>query len=78
MSSNGSSRSSIKDKGIEEKTKIAELIGESNFTGQKLKMEYEAKRLEMEEKVAKAQARAKILDLLCTHWKVREMQKEKT
>ena len=27
-------------------------------------MEYEAKRLEMEEKVAKAKARAKILDLL--------------
>ena len=29
-----------------------------------MKMEYEAKRLEMEEKVAKAQVRAKILDLL--------------
>ena len=63
-SSNRSSRSSIKDKAIEEKIKIAELIAESNFTDQKLKMEYEAKRLEMEEKVAKAQARAKILDLL--------------
>ena len=45
-----SSRSSIKDKAIEEKIKIAELIAESNFTDQKLKMEYEAKRLEMEEK----------------------------
>ena len=63
-SSNHSSRSSIKDKAIEEKIKIAELIAESNFTDQKLKMEYEAKRLEMEEKVAKAQARAKILGLL--------------
>ena len=40
------------------------MIAKSNFTGQKLKMEYEAKRLEMEEKVAKAKARAKILDLL--------------
>ena len=40
-SSNGSSRSSIKDKAIEEKIKIAELIAESNFTDQKLKMEYE-------------------------------------
>ena len=61
---NASSRSSIKDKAIEEKIKVAELIAESNFTEQKLKMEYEAKRLEMEEKVAKAQARAKVLDLL--------------
>ena len=43
-------------------------------------MEYEAKRLEMEEKVAKAQAIAKILDLLdiCSHLKVRKMQKEET
>ena len=63
-SSNRSSRSSITDRAIEEQIKIAELIAESNFTDQKLKMEYEAKRLEMEEKVAKAQARAKILDLL--------------
>ena len=77
-SSSGSSRSSIRDKAIEEKIKIPELIGESNFIDQKLKMEYMVKRLEMEEKVAKAQARAKILDLLYTHWKVREMQKEKT
>ena len=63
-SSNGSSRSSIKDKAIEENIKIAELIAESNFTDQKMKMEHKAKRLQMEEKVAKAQARAKILDLL--------------
>ena len=63
-SSSGSSRSSIRDKAIEEKIKIPELIGESNFIDQKLKMEYVVKRLEMEEKVAKAQARAKILDLL--------------
>ena len=40
------------------------MIAESNFTDQKLKMEYEAKRLEMEEKVAKSQVRANILDLL--------------
>ena len=63
-SSSGSSRSSIRDKAIEEKIKIPELIGESNFIDQKLKMEYLVKRLEMEEKVAKTQARAKILDLL--------------
>ena len=37
---------------------------ESNFTEQKLKMEYEAKALEMEEKVAKAKVRAKVLGLL--------------
>ena len=54
-SNNGSSRSSIKDKAIEEKIKVAELI---------VKMEYEAKRLEMEEKVVIVQARAKVLDLL--------------
>ena len=30
---------------------------------QKLKMEYKAKRLETEEKIAKAQARAKVLSL---------------
>ena len=48
ISSNGSSRSSIKDKAIEEKIKVADLIAESNFTEQKLKMEYEAKRLELE------------------------------
>ena len=65
-SSNASSRSSIQDKGIEENIKVAELIAESNFTEQKLKTEYESKRLGMEEKVAKAQARAKVLDLLDT------------
>ena len=72
-SSNASSRSSIKDKAIEEKIKLAELMAESNFTEQKLKMEYEAKRLEMEEKVAKAHTRIKVLDLL-----VRKTQKEET
>ena len=40
------------------------MIAESNFTDQKFKMEYEVKRLEMEENVARAQARAKVLDLL--------------
>ena len=40
------------------------MIAESNFTDQKFKVEYEAKRLEMEENVARAQARAKVLDLL--------------
>ena len=63
-SSNSSSRSSIKDKAIEEKIKVPELIKESNFTEQKLKKEYEAKALEMEEKVAKAKVRAKALGLL--------------
>ena len=62
--SNASSRSSIKDKAIEEKINVAELIAESNFTEQKLKMEYEANRLVIEEKVAKVQARAKVLDFL--------------
>ena len=63
-SRNPSSRSSVKDRAIEEKIRVAELIAESSFTEQKLKMEYKATRLEMEEKVAKVQARAKSLDLL--------------
>ena len=62
-SRNGSSRSSIKDKPIEKKIKIAELFEEFEFMKQKLKMEYKAKRLETEEKIAKAQARAKVLSL---------------
>ena len=44
-SSNASPTSSIKDKAIEEKIRVAELIAESNFSEQKLKMEYETKRL---------------------------------
>ena len=52
--SNASSRSSIKDKAIEENIKVAELIAESNLTEQKLKAEYEAKRLGTEGKVVKA------------------------
>ena len=62
-SRNGSSRSSIKDKPIEKKIKIAELFEEFEFMKQKLKMEYKAKRLETKEKIAKAQARAKVLSL---------------
>ena len=40
------------------------MIKESNFTEQKLKMEYEAKALAMEEKVAKAKVGTKVLGLL--------------
>ena len=76
-SSNGSSRSSIKDKAIEKKIKIAELIAESNLTDQKFKMEYEAKRLEMEEKVAKHKQEPRYwIFWICPHWKVRKVQKE--
>ena len=57
-------RSSIKDKAIEKKIKVVELIAESNFTEQKLKMEYKTKRLEMEENLVKGQANAKVLELL--------------
>ena len=42
-SSNAPSRSSINNKAIEEKIKVAELIAESNLTDQKLKMEYKVK-----------------------------------
>ena len=80
-SSNATSRSNIEDKAIGEKIKVAALIVESNFTEQKLKMEYEVKRLDMEEKIGKAQARAKVLDprfWICPHLKVGKMQKEET
>ena len=49
-SSNVSSLSSIKYNALEEKTKVAKSIAESNFIEQKLRMECEEKRLEMEEK----------------------------
>ena len=62
-SGNVSSRSSTKNKSIEEKIKVVQLIAESNFNEQKLKIKYEAKRLEIE-KVAKTQTRAKVLNLL--------------
>ena len=62
-SGNVSSRSSIKNKSIEEKIKVVQLIAESNFNEQKLKIKHEAKRLEIE-KVAKTQTRAKVLNLL--------------
>ena len=73
-SSSGSSKSgssrrskcSTEEKVINEKIKVAELITEANYAEQKMKMEYEQKRLEMEEKVAIAKARAKVLDDLTT------------
>ena len=40
-----------------------EFIAEANFTEQSLKMEYDANRMEMVEKLAKDKARAKVLDL---------------
>ena len=63
-SSNASSLSSIKYNALEEKTKVAKPIAESNFIEQKLKMECEENRLEIEKKVAKSQARTRVLDLL--------------
>ena len=60
------SKCSIEEKVIDEKIKVTELITEANYVEQKMKMEYEKKRLEMEEKVAIAKARAKVLDDLTT------------
>ena len=77
-SSNGSSRSSIKNKAIEGNIKIAELIAESNFTDQKLKMEFEAKTLEIEERLKHKQEPRYWIFWICPHWKVRKMQKEET
>ena len=78
-SSNASSRSISKDKAIEEKIKVAELIAESNFTEQKLKMEYEAKRLELEEKVVKLKQDPRYwIFWICPRLKVRKIHKEET
>ena len=38
------------------------MIAEANYADQKIKMEYDGKKLEIEEKVAKAKARAKLLN----------------
>ena len=56
------SKVSMEERAIEEKIRLAEVIAEANYADQKIKMEYDRKKLEIEEKVAKAKARAKVLN----------------
>ena len=51
------SKVSSKAKAIEEKGKIAELLTKAEFMGKRSMIEMEAERLNIQEKVAKAQAK---------------------
>ena len=57
-----SDRSSIKDKAINERMKITELKTEHLFMEKKKAAEYEAESIRIQEQVAKAEARAKVLE----------------
>ena len=57
----GGSKVSMEERVSEENIRLAEVIAESNYADQKMKMEYDKKRLKMEERVAKAKARANVL-----------------
>ena len=50
---------------IEENIRLAEVISEANYSYQKIKMEYDRNKLEMEENMAKEKARAKVLNTIC-------------
>ena len=60
--SSSSGRSSIKDKAIKERMKIAELKAEHLFMEKKRAAEYETLSIRLQEQVAKAEARAKVLE----------------
>ena len=52
----------MEERATEENIRLAEVIVEANYADHKIKMEYDRKKLEIEEKVAKAKARAKVLN----------------
>ena len=59
-SKSGSSRLSkvnIEERAIEENLRLAEVIAESNFADQRIKIKYYRKKLEMKERVAKIRAK---------------------
>ena len=60
--SSSSGRSSIKDKAIKERMKIAELKAEHLFMEKERAAEYETLSIRLQEQVAKAEARAKVLE----------------
>ena len=47
----------MEERAIEENIRLAEVIAETNYADQKIKMEYDRKKLEMERRVAKATAK---------------------
>ena len=51
----------MEERAIEENIRLAEVIAESNYADQKIKVEYDGKKLEMEKMVAKTKTRAKVL-----------------
>ena len=52
----------MEERGIAENINLTEVIAEANYADQKIKIEYNRKKLETEERVAKAKARAKVLN----------------
>ena len=55
----------MEERAIEENIRLAEVISEANHSYQKIKMEYDRNKLEMEENMAKEKARAKVLNTIC-------------
>ena len=55
----------MEERAIEENIRLAEVISEANYSYQKIKMEYDRNKLEMEENMAKEKARAKVLNTIC-------------
>ena len=55
----------MEERAIENNIRLAEVISEANYSYQKMKMEYDRNKLEMEENMAKEKARAKVLKTIC-------------
>ena len=55
----------MEERAIEENIRLAEVISEANYSYQKIKMEYDRNKLEMEENMAKEKARAKVFKTIC-------------
>ena len=51
----------MEERAIDDNIRLAEVIAEAKYADQKMKMEYDRKKFEMEERVEKAKARAKVL-----------------
>ena len=55
----------MEERAIEDNIRLAAVISEANYSYQKIKMEYDRNKLEMEENMAKEKARAKVLNTIC-------------
>ena len=60
--SSGSSSGSLKSRLSEEKSKLAEIAAEAKYVERKQELQHCAEKLEIEEKLAKAEARLKALE----------------